>query len=108
MEKATSRTIKSIQCRDKIGIFGDYDVDGATSTAILGKYFETSMSNSVVCGDMPKDGEKIWNNNYIKLTNEMSDDEIISVIKNALTDKNKLEHYITEMLTVMKNYEPKS
>ena len=40
MDKAVERTEKAILNKDKIGIFGDYDVDGATSTAILGKYFE--------------------------------------------------------------------
>ena len=40
MDKAIERTEKAIFKSDKIGIFGDYDVDGATSTAILGKYFE--------------------------------------------------------------------
>ena len=39
MEKAVNRTIKAISKKEKIGIFGDYDVDGATSTAILGNYF---------------------------------------------------------------------
>jgi len=40
MDKAIERTHKAILNKEKIGIFGDYDVDGATSTAILGKYFE--------------------------------------------------------------------
>ena len=40
MEKAVKRTISSIISKEKIGIFGDYDVDGATSTAILGHYFK--------------------------------------------------------------------
>ena len=39
MEKAVERTIKGLIDNEKIGIFGDYDVDGATSTAILGNYF---------------------------------------------------------------------
>ena len=39
MEKAADRTVKAIKNNEKIGIFGDYDVDGATSTAILGNYF---------------------------------------------------------------------
>ena len=39
MIKAVDRTIKGIEANEKIGIFGDYDVDGATSTAILGNYF---------------------------------------------------------------------
>ena len=39
MRKTTIRAIDSINNKEKIGIFGDYDVDGATSTALLGKYF---------------------------------------------------------------------
>ena len=39
MEKTTLRTVRAIHNKDKIGIFGDYDVDGATSTALIGKYF---------------------------------------------------------------------
>ena len=39
MDKATSRTLKAILEKEKIGIFGDYDVDGASSTALLGTYF---------------------------------------------------------------------
>ena len=39
MRNAVDRTLKSIQNKETIGIFGDYDVDGATSTALLVKYF---------------------------------------------------------------------
>jgi len=39
MEKTTKRTVKGILNNEKFGIFGDYDVDGATSAAALGKYF---------------------------------------------------------------------
>ncbi len=39
MEKTVDRTIKAITNREKIGIFGDYDVDGASSTAVLANYF---------------------------------------------------------------------
>ena len=38
MEKSTLRTIKSINQNDVVGIFGDYDVDGASSTALMGRY----------------------------------------------------------------------
>ena len=41
MEKAVSRTVESIQKKNKIGIFGDYDVDGATSSALLGNFFKS-------------------------------------------------------------------
>ena len=40
MDKSVERTLKAILEKEKLGIFGDYDVDGATSTAILGNYFK--------------------------------------------------------------------
>ena len=40
MEKSTKRGVSAILKKEKIGIFGDYDVDGATSTALLGNYFD--------------------------------------------------------------------
>ena len=39
MEKSSLRTVQAIKNKEKIGVFGDYDVDGATSTAVLGRYF---------------------------------------------------------------------
>ena len=39
MELATQKIVKCIKEKKKIGIFGDYDVDGSTSTALLSKYF---------------------------------------------------------------------
>jgi single-stranded-DNA-specific exonuclease len=35
MDKATSRLVKAIQDKEKILIWGDYDVDGATSSGPL-------------------------------------------------------------------------
>ena len=40
MNKAVERTYKTIVEDETIGIFGDYDVDGATSTALLSNYFK--------------------------------------------------------------------
>ena len=45
MEKSTLRTFKAINLDQKFGIFGDYDVDGATSTALLGNYFSELKLN---------------------------------------------------------------
>ena len=57
MEKATKRTINVINKKEKIGIFGDYDVDGATSTALLGKYFtQLKMSYEIYIPDRKKEG----------------------------------------------------
>jgi single-stranded-DNA-specific exonuclease len=38
MEKATSRLADSVARREKVAIFGDYDVDGACSAALLAEY----------------------------------------------------------------------
>ena len=46
MKIAVNRTYKSIINDETIGIFGDYDVDGATSTALLTRYFK-SISKKV-------------------------------------------------------------
>ena len=57
MEKSSLRTIRSIKNNDKIGIFGDYDVDGATSTALLGKYFrELNLSFEIYIPDRKAEG----------------------------------------------------
>ncbi len=39
MDKAVERLLQAMARRETIGIFGDYDVDGATSTALLMRYF---------------------------------------------------------------------
>ena len=41
MEKSAKRTLDAIKGDVKMGIFGDYDVDGASSTALLGNYFSS-------------------------------------------------------------------
>ena len=40
MKKTISRTIEAIKNNEKIGILGDYDVDGSTSVAILFNFFK--------------------------------------------------------------------
>ena len=57
MNKSTLRAVKAISESEKIGIFGDYDVDGATSTAILGNYFaELNIDYEIYIPDRKKDG----------------------------------------------------
>jgi single-stranded-DNA-specific exonuclease len=57
MVKTTLRAIKAINEKEKIGIFGDYDVDGATSTALLGQYFsELKLSYEIYIPDRKKEG----------------------------------------------------
>ena len=45
MGKSVERTFESIVNNEKVGIFGDYDVDGATSTALLCNYFKLIKNN---------------------------------------------------------------
>jgi single-stranded-DNA-specific exonuclease len=40
MEPAIARLAKAIEAGECIGIFGDYDVDGATSSALLADFFK--------------------------------------------------------------------
>ena len=47
MKNSIDRIYKGILKNELIGIFGDYDVDGATSTAILAKYF-SAIKKSVI------------------------------------------------------------
>ena len=57
MEKSTIRTIQAFKNNEKIGIFGDYDVDGATSTAMLGQYLsELNLSYEIYIPDRRKEG----------------------------------------------------
>jgi len=39
MDKAAKRIADAVIAQEKIAIFGDYDVDGATSSALLARYF---------------------------------------------------------------------
>ena len=43
MKKTANRILKAIQTNEKIGIFGDYDVDGASSTALIGNYLNLKI-----------------------------------------------------------------
>ena len=40
MEKATNKALDFIKKKKKIGILGDYDVDGSSATALMANYFE--------------------------------------------------------------------
>lgn len=47
MDKAAKRIADAVTNKEKIAIFGDYDVDGATSSALLARYFR-ALGNSPV------------------------------------------------------------
>ena len=57
MEKTTLRTVEIISKKEKVGIFGDYDVDGASSTALLGNYFsQINIDFEIYIPDRKKEG----------------------------------------------------
>jgi len=70
---------------------------------LLGKYFEASMSGSVICGNMPKDGEAIWGDNYLKLSPSMTDERIMDKIREFL-DSDKDREISNVMLSRMNHY----
>lgn len=41
MDKAAARLALAVQRRERVAIFGDYDVDGATAAAVLGRFLRT-------------------------------------------------------------------
>ena len=57
MESAINRIYQSILKKELIGIFGDYDVDGATSTALLKRYFlSINQKTETYIPDRKKEG----------------------------------------------------
>jgi len=71
---------------------------------LLGKYFESCMSKSAIIGNMATDGTDVWNDNYIQIDNDMSDDEILEIISEALDDKEYLKSIQNNMLEKMEDY----
>lgn len=48
MDRAAERIAAAVMTGEKIAIFGDYDVDGATSSALLARYFRALGSNPLI------------------------------------------------------------
>lgn len=47
MDKAVERINKALDCGEPICVYGDYDADGVTSTALLYSYLETIDANAM-------------------------------------------------------------
>ena len=57
MKKSSKKVSEAIFKNLKIGIFGDYDVDGASATALLGNYFSSLRLNYITyIPDRKKEG----------------------------------------------------
>lgn len=57
---------------------------------IFTKHIEISAANSVVLGNYPTDFEEMFKGNIVEVSMEMSDEEILAVIDEALADKPRL------------------
>ena len=57
MQKSSKRTVQAIVKKHKIGIFGDYDVDGASATALLANFLKKiDISCEIYIPDRKKEG----------------------------------------------------
>src|SRR5262249_19148856 len=57
MDVAVARLVRAVREGEKIVVFGDYDVDGATSSALLTRFFRTIGGDvSVYIPDRRKEG----------------------------------------------------
>ncbi|MCH7630452.1 MAG: single-stranded-DNA-specific exonuclease RecJ [Proteobacteria bacterium] len=58
MEKGAKRLAEAIENKEKVAVFGDYDVDGATSSALLARYFRsvTDVPLEVYIPDRQREG----------------------------------------------------
>ncbi len=109
MQKSTKRTIDAISKKNKIGIFGDYDVDGASATALLANFFNSiNIPYEIYIPDRKKEGygpsiesfEKLINNG-VKLIftvdcGTLSFDAIDYAFNNK-TDVIVLDHHQSEI-----------
>jgi single-stranded-DNA-specific exonuclease len=76
---AVERIIKAIKGKEKIVIFGDYDVDGATSSAIFKRFFQSiGVKSEIYIPDRIKEGYGPSSNALLKLR-EGGTDLVITV-----------------------------
>jgi hypothetical protein len=72
---------------------------------LVAKYFEIGACGSVVAGKMPPQGEAIWRDRHIRLTEEMTDEEITATLTAALLSPDRLRQISEEMrCEIHRNY----
>jgi single-stranded-DNA-specific exonuclease len=68
MDKAVARIVQAIAAKEQMAIFGDYDVDGATSSALLVRYFRAfGLEPLVYIPDRMKEGYGPSSEAFLKL-----------------------------------------
>ncbi|MEE3449431.1 MAG: single-stranded-DNA-specific exonuclease RecJ [Acutalibacteraceae bacterium] len=91
MEKAVDRVKTAVEDYEKICVYGDYDADGVTSTALLYSYLKSKNAN--VCFYVPSrenEGYGLNNNaiDYLKTENV----ELIVTVDNGVSAYEQVEH----------------
>ena len=57
LDRAAERLAEAVAAGERVGVIGDYDVDGATSTALLARYLRGSASTvEIEIPDRMRDG----------------------------------------------------
>lgn len=71
MEKAVDRVVKAIQNKEKVTIFGDYDVDGITSSSILHRFLkECGLETKIYIPNRISEGYGLNEEAIRKIANE--------------------------------------
>jgi spore maturation protein CgeB len=70
---------------------------------LLHKHLEISASKSVILGNYPSDYKDLFDGNIVEVNEFMSDDEILSIIDNALINKDKLEEMADRIYDKVRN-----
>ena len=98
MKNAVDRVYKSISNNELIGIFGDYDVDGATSTAVLARYFlSINQKIKTYIPDRQKEGYGPSIDGFLNLINQKGF-YINNIDINVITERPKISKYRNKII----------
>ncbi|MFT4924375.1 MAG: hypothetical protein ACI8WB_000453 [Phenylobacterium sp.] len=70
---------------------------------LVAKYVEISAANSMIAGQIASAGQSLWQGHYIHLDNQMSDQQIIDSLHQALLDPAKLASATEHMYSVIQD-----
>jgi hypothetical protein len=68
---------------------------------LVGRYFEIPACRSMVLGDMNDQGRAIFGDGYVHVDERMSDAQIISVVEQALANRERLQDQADQMYRVV-------
>ena len=90
MEKAVDRVVKAIQNKEKVTIFGDYDVDGITSSSILHRFLkECGLETKIYIPNRISEGYGLNEEAIRKIANEKT--TLIITVDCGITGNKEVE-----------------